>query len=57
MESLNTSGGHIAVSLVLIFAGMGAAYAGVPHGNELVVFSLGVLSRSMYTKTENGGKE
>lgn len=47
MESLNSPGGHIFVSLLLILIGMGAAYANIAHGSELVIFSLGVLSRSM----------
>jgi hypothetical protein len=54
MESLNSPGGHILVSLLLIFVGLGAAHANIQHGSELVVFSLGVLSRSMMDGAHHG---
>ena len=47
MNHFDSPGGHIFVCLILIILGMGAAYQNIPHGSELVVFSLGVLSRSM----------
>ena len=47
MDKLNTPGGHIVVSMILIFSGMGAAAMNIAHGSELTVFGLGVLSRSM----------
>jgi hypothetical protein len=55
MESLNSPGGHIVVSLILILVGLGAAHANIQHGSELVVFSLGVLSRSMMDTRKSGG--
>ena len=47
MDKLNTRGGHVAVSLTLVIIGLVGAHLGVAHGGELVVFGLGVLSRSM----------
>lgn len=47
-QQLDSPGGHIAVCLVLVIVGMGAAHINTPHASELVVFALGVLSRSMY---------
>lgn len=47
MDSLNSPGGHIVVSLILIGVGLGTVAWGAPHGNDITVFALGVLSRSM----------
>ena len=51
---LDTEGGHILVSLILITGGMIATAHGVIRGDDLVVFSLGVLGRSMKGANGNG---
>lgn len=47
MDKFDSPGGHIVVCLILLVLGVGAVTQGVDHGKEIVVFALGVLSRSM----------
>lgn len=47
---LEREAGYIAVSFALIGAGAVLWKLGVPKGEELIVFALGVLGRSMVGK-------
>jgi hypothetical protein len=49
-EFLEREAGHLTVALVLLAAGLAATAAGLAHGSDVVVFSLGVLARSMVGK-------
>lgn len=55
MKWLDTSAGHIAVCLLLLlWASALASVAAYPRSDEIVIFALGVLSRSMIGTS--GGK-
>ena len=47
--------GHVAVSLFLIAAGAILWKLGVPKGEDLIPFALGVLGRSMIGRKESNG--
>lgn len=47
--------GHVAVSVLLLLIGAGFTYFKIPKGEDIIVFSLGVLARSMIGTVTNGG--
>ena len=50
---LDSPGGHIAVCVALILIGMAAAVAKVPKVEDVVIFALGALGRSMLGETND----
>jgi hypothetical protein len=47
LEKIDTGGGHIVVCLLLLLIGAGFFLSHVPKAEDVIVFSLGVLARSM----------
>lgn len=55
-EFLEREAGHIVVSIVLLLLGVVFMRLGLSaHGDELVIFAMGTLSRSMGTSIARGG--
>lgn len=52
VDAFDSHGGHILICIFLL--GIGALFIklGIPKGDDIIVFSLGVLARSMYGSTE-----
>lgn len=53
VESIERQAGHIMVCLLLL--GIGAAFFkfNIPKGEDIIVFSLGVLARSMVSPSDS----
>ncbi len=54
VAQLDTPGGHCIVCFALLFVGAIFWKLGVPKGDDIVVFSLGVLGRSMVGQNGKG---
>lgn len=51
---MESEGGHIIACFLLILMGAALYQLKIPKGEDLIVFSLGVLGRSMGVKALNG---
>lgn len=57
LDALNTDGGHIALSVFLLFVGLIClVHWKLAEGKELFVFSLGVLGMAMKSTGKANGK-
>lgn len=52
VDSFDTHGGHIIVCSFLLVLGAVFIKLQIPKGDDIIVFALGVLARSMYGSTE-----
>lgn len=50
-DPIDTPGGHVVVCILLLAVGALFVKIGVPKGEDMIVFSLGVLARSMMGKS------
>ena len=48
MSWLNTPGGHIFVSMILVAGGQVVEYLGMGFGREITVSGMAILARSMW---------
>ena len=51
-DALDTHGGHVVICLFLLAIGAIFIKIGIAEGRDLIVFSMGVLARSMYGSSE-----
>lgn len=54
VDAVDSSGGHILTSLVLIAMGTALIKLGIAEGRDMIIFALGLLGRSMVG--QNGKK-
>jgi hypothetical protein len=50
-DAFNTRGGHVIVCMLLLLIGATFIKIGIPEGRDIIVFSLGVMARSMNAAT------
>lgn len=48
IDGLDTHGGHMVVSIVMILLGAGFMMLGIPEGRDLIVGFAAIIGRSMY---------
>jgi hypothetical protein len=46
-DAFNTRGGHVIICVLLLMVGATFIKIGIPEGRDILVFSLGVMARSM----------
>jgi len=46
-DAFNTRGGHIIICMLLLLVGAAFIKIGITEGRDIIVFSLGVMARSM----------
>ena len=50
-DAFNTRGGHVITCVLLLLVGATFIKIGIPEGRDIIVFSLGVMARSMNATT------
>jgi len=46
-DAFNTRGGHVIICVLLLLMGAAFIKVGIPEGRDILMFSLGVMARSM----------